>query len=47
MVAEVGSRTFRETYYGNYRIMYEITDDAVVITSVWHGARLFSREKDD
>jgi plasmid stabilization system protein ParE len=41
MVQEIGRPTFRETYYGSYRIMYVITPESVIITSVRHGARLF------
>jgi len=45
MVEEVGSHTFRETYHGSYRIMFQITSDAVVIVSIFHGARLFLPDK--
>jgi plasmid stabilization system protein ParE len=42
VVEEVGNPSFRETYFGYYRIMYHITDDAVVISSVFHGAQRFT-----
>lgn len=40
MVHEVGNATIREVYYGQYRIIYELTSNRVEILSVFHSARL-------
>lgn len=40
MVPEVGNPTVRELIEGNYRIIYEImSEDIVLIQTVWHSAR--------
>ena len=44
IVEEFGRETIRETYYGNYRIIYEVGESTVTIISVFHGARLLTDE---
>jgi len=39
IVAEFANERIRETYHGNYRIIYEIDDERVTILRVFHGAR--------
>lgn len=40
IVPEVGSLTVRELIEGNYRIIYEVmSDDIVLVQTVWHSAR--------
>jgi len=40
-VPEVGDESLREVIHGNYRIVYRVSDQAVEIVTVFHGARLF------
>ncbi|WP_019989476.1 type II toxin-antitoxin system mRNA interferase toxin, RelE/StbE family [Rudanella lutea] len=40
MVPEIGKPTVRELIEGNYRIIYEIiSEDIILIQTVWHSAR--------
>ena len=38
IIPEIGNPGFREIIYGSYRIMYRLSDDAVWITGIVHGA---------
>lgn len=40
---EIGEKDRREIRVGNYRIMYSIVGDGVLVTRVFHGARNFKR----
>jgi addiction module RelE/StbE family toxin len=44
MVTEFQEENIRETYFGSYRIIYEVEQSRVVILRVFHGARLLGRE---
>ena len=39
IIEEIGKPTCREIIYGSYRIMYEIKDEIIRISSVVHSAR--------
>ena len=39
IVAEYSNELIRETYHGNYRIIYQIEDELIRILRVFHGAR--------
>jgi len=39
IIPEIGNPGCREIIYGSYRIMYRLSDDAVWITGIVHGAR--------
>ena len=41
VVPEIGDESLREVIHGNYRIVYRVSDQAVEIVTVFHGARLF------
>jgi plasmid stabilization system protein ParE len=41
VVPALGDETVREVLDGNYRIVYRLRHDAVEISTVFHGARLF------
>ncbi len=49
MVPEFGDTTVRETYVGKYRLIYKVTDDAIQVVALIHGARdlasLWEREQ--
>lgn len=38
-VSEDRSETYREVIVGNYRVVYRIAEDRVIIVTVLHGAR--------
>lgn len=40
VVEEFQNEHIRETYYGSYRIIYEVGEETVVVLRVIHGARL-------
>ena len=40
VVQEVGNPSIREIYFGQYRIIYEVTPHRVEILAVFHSARL-------
>ncbi|MCI0331901.1 MAG: type II toxin-antitoxin system RelE/ParE family toxin [Planctomycetes bacterium] len=40
VVREVGSPKIREIYFGQYRIIYELSPNRVEVLTVFHGARL-------
>ncbi len=40
VVREVGNPNVRELYFGQYRIIYELSSNRVEILSVYHSARL-------
>jgi plasmid stabilization system protein ParE len=42
VVPELGQKTVREVIYGNYRIVYRVTEDAVQVLTVFHASRLFT-----
>src|SRR6476660_4602379 len=42
IVEEFGRETIRETYYGNYRIIYVVGESILTVISVFHGARLLT-----
>ena len=44
IVEEFQEECLRETYYGNYRIIYEVEPTRIVILRVFHGARLLGRD---
>jgi plasmid stabilization system protein ParE len=41
IVPEVGDRRYRELLVSSYRVMYRVSDEAVSIVAVLHGARDF------
>ena len=41
IVPEVGDETIREVIFGNYRIVYRISDVGIEILTVFHASRLF------
>jgi addiction module RelE/StbE family toxin len=43
VVPELEGYGFREVIYRNYRIVYRLTDDAIEILAVVHGAREISK----
>ena len=43
MVPEVGDPTLRELFVFDYRLMYRVYDDRVVIQAFLHGARDFAK----
>lgn len=47
IVEEFQNESIRETYYGSYRILYFIDDEAVTILRVFHGARLLETQDSD
>jgi len=48
IVEEFQNERIRETYFGSYRILYQIDKDALTILRVFHGARLLTdQELDD
>jgi toxin ParE1/3/4 len=44
MVEEFGRETIRETYYGNYRIIYVVGEGTMTVIAAFHGARLLTDE---
>jgi plasmid stabilization system protein ParE len=40
VVTEAANSRIREIYFGQYRIIYEITPSRIEILTVYHGARL-------
>jgi len=42
IVEEIQDEYVRETYLGNYRLIYEIYQDTIVILRVFHGARILT-----
>jgi len=40
VVPEVKKENIRETFFGNYRIIYRLRSDVVEILTIYHGARL-------
>ena len=42
VVPELGQKTIREVIYGNYRIVYRVTESAVQVLTVFHASRLFT-----
>ena len=40
---ELRQKTVREVIYGNYRIVYRVTEPAVQVLTVFHASRLFTR----
>lgn len=40
VVPEYGNTSIREIILGNYRIIYEYTNDEIIILTVYHSARL-------
>ena len=40
VVPEAQSADIREIVLGNYRVVYRLQNDAVVVLTVWHGSRL-------
>jgi toxin ParE1/3/4 len=47
VVEEFQNERIRETYFGSYRILYLIDDEAVTILRVFHGARLLGEHELD
>ncbi len=45
IVAEFGDDHLRETYHGNYRIIYEVENDLVTILRIFHGARQLTEDE--
>ncbi|MFQ5639358.1 MAG: type II toxin-antitoxin system RelE/ParE family toxin [bacterium] len=45
MVPELEIETLREIIFGNYRIVYRITDNEVEILTVFHGSKLLDFTK--
>ena len=49
MVPEFGDTTVRETYVGRYRLIYKVTENAIQVLALIHGARdlvsLWEREQ--
>jgi len=43
IIPEIGSSVIRETIVKRYRLIYEVRSDEVIILAVIHGARDFSR----
>lgn len=43
MVPEVGESTLRELFVSDYRLLYRVREDRVVIRAFLHGARDFSK----
>ncbi|MEX2173493.1 MAG: type II toxin-antitoxin system RelE/ParE family toxin [Pirellulaceae bacterium] len=43
-VPEDDSQRYREVIEGNYRIIYRLESDAVVVMSIYHAARLLRSE---
>lgn len=41
VIPEIGRATYRELLEGNYRIMYELLDDIVLVQQLVHQARNF------
>lgn len=41
VVPELGRKTVREVIYGNYRIVYRVTESSIEVLTVFHGSRLF------
>ena len=41
IVPEVGDETIREVIFGNYRIVYRISDVGIEILTVFHASRFF------
>ena len=41
VVSEFGQKEIREILFGDYRIIYRKRKDIIVITTIYHGARLF------
>ncbi len=44
VIPEINRDTYRELLEGNYRIMYELLDDIVLIQQIVHQARNFEVE---
>jgi toxin ParE1/3/4 len=44
IVEEFQNETIRETYLGNYRIIYSIEEGAVIVLRIVHSARLLTDE---
>lgn len=42
VVPELSEKTVREVIYGNYRIVYRLTENAVQVLTVFHATRLFT-----
>ncbi|MEW6684548.1 MAG: type II toxin-antitoxin system RelE/ParE family toxin [Nitrospirota bacterium] len=42
VVPELGQKTLREIIYGNYRIVYRVTDGTIQVLTVFHASRLFT-----
>jgi len=43
VVPEIGESTLRELFVYDYRLLYRVRDDRVVISAFLHGARDFSK----
>jgi plasmid stabilization system protein ParE len=43
VVPEFGDSSLRELLIGNYRIIYEITEDGTEILTIHHGSRILRR----
>ncbi|RYF69528.1 MAG: type II toxin-antitoxin system RelE/ParE family toxin, partial [Cytophagaceae bacterium] len=41
VIPEISRNTYRELLEGNYRIMYELLDDIILIQQIVHQARNF------
>ncbi len=39
-IAEDDRQIYREVIQGNYRVIYRVSDDTVIIVAVYHAARL-------
>jgi plasmid stabilization system protein ParE len=44
IVPEVQKENVRETFFGNYRIIYRVNSSVVEILTIYHGARLLKPE---
>jgi len=44
-VPEINQEKIREIIFGNYRIIYKIDKDVLIITSVRHGKQLLDRDE--
>ena len=45
MVPEISDRNFRETIYGNYRIIYRLESTAISILTIRHGKQILPTDK--
>ena len=42
IVPEYQDASIRETFFGSYRIIYQVEQDRVIVLRIFHGARLLS-----